>query len=205
MWRSDTGCCRTRSHRYHSCQPRAKLAVLSCTSHSVAYSEMEAVLAYSTHHWQSQPHMCIDTHRLTQTDHPTGLGACGVVLAWVASALVDINIAVATQRRIVWMCRCSPAHQNTVALKLRYEVVLTHTVRKASHTCALVRMERHSRLHTRLSACGAVLTRAAVALIHIEITVASKTRCVRLQVRCHQPSCRCHCSPAHRTHSRTPQ
>ena len=46
-------------------------------------------------------------------------------------------------------------------------------------------MDRHRGLHTRLTACGAVLTRTAVALIHIEITVASKTRCVGLQMRCH--------------------
>merc|ERR1712023_407475 len=64
--------------------------------------------------------------------------------------------------------------------------VLTHTVREASHTCALVRMERHTRLHTRLSACGAVLARTAVALVHIQIAVASKTWCASLQVRCHQ-------------------
>eukprot|EP01046_Picozoa_sp_COSAG06_P130221 COSAG06_NODE_79651_length_106_cov_575.142857_1_plen_35_part_11 len=35
-------------------------------------------------------------------------------------------------------------------------------------------MEGHRRLDTRLSACGTVLTRAAVALVDIEITVASQ-------------------------------
>merc|ERR1711965_481337 len=61
-------------------------------------------------------------------------------------------------------------------------IILTHTVGEASHTCALVCMERHTRLDTRLSACGTVLTRAAVALVNIDVAVASQTWCVGLQM-----------------------
>jgi hypothetical protein len=61
----------------------------------------------------------------------------------------------------------------TLEFELTYERVLAHTVREASHTCALVGMERHAWLNTRLSACGAVLTRAAYTLVHIEIAVAT--------------------------------
>ena len=60
--------------------------------------------------------------------------------------------------------------------------ILTHTVREASHTCALVCMEGHTRLDTRLSACGTVLTRAAVALVHVNVTVASWPLSARLKV-----------------------
>merc|ERR1712127_439013 len=137
----------------------------------------------------------------------TRLSACGTVLTRAAGALVHIDVTVASQ---AFVTELLVRHHHTIAISaiallhialtriLHNEavrwitaitcitIILTHTVGEASHTCALVCMEGHTRLDTRLSACGTVLTRAAVALVDIKITVASQTRCVGLQMRCHQ-------------------
>merc|ERR1712093_898898 len=56
-------------------------------------------------------------------------------------------------------------HHRALRRVLADEVVLAYTVREASHTCALIRVERHRRLHRRLRTGGAVLTRAARTLV----------------------------------------
>jgi hypothetical protein len=118
----------------------------------------------------------------------------GIVHAGIADTLIHVDIAVAAECRIIGVV--ITLKHSTLRFILKHKgnsagidalrtvfassdsvtTVLAHAVCKAIHTCALVRMERHTQLHTRLSAGGAVLTRAAVALVHIEIAVARKTR-----------------------------
>jgi hypothetical protein len=126
----------------------------------------------------------------------------GIVHARIANALVHVNVAVATKRRVVgvvialqhstlWFILEDIGHSigiDTLRTVLTpangVTAVLTHAVGKPINACALVCMERHTRLHTRLGARGAVPAWAAVALVHIEIAVASRTWWPWLQVRC---------------------
>jgi len=152
-------------------------------------------------------HACTLIDDLAAIAHPVRhiLVACGIVHARVADTLVHIDVAVAAEGWIAGvvialhdgaLCRelGNKARQHNGGAALctvraaahSVATVLTHTIRKAIDTGALVRVERHGRLHRRFSACSTVLARAAITLIDINVTVASEPRCEGLQMRSDQ-------------------
>ena len=95
------------------------------------------------------------------------LCACTSVLTWTAVALVHIDVAVATERRVIVTLA-----DGALRRILGDEVIQTYAVGEPSGTRASVRMAGNGSECRRIVAHSSVLTRAARALVNVHVTVA---------------------------------
>jgi hypothetical protein len=98
-----------------------------------------------------------------------GVRARGAILARIAGTLIDVHVAVSTMDKVLHTLKYF-----AVFRVLGYEVILTPPIGEPCHTGALIGMEAHCDLCGRLGARGTILTRVAVALVHIDIAVSSR-------------------------------
>jgi len=181
--------------------------VVTCSVEVVAIiflicADVDRVLAVLTIMSLTQASALVDGFAAVAAPLTEGLMACTVVHTRVTNALVDVDVAVATESRIVGVV--ITLHYVAFRLVLKHKryclqvetlravftstdgvaTVFTHTVREAIHACALICIQRDLRLYNGVRTCGAVVARAAITLVHVNVTVPSQTWGVRLQVRC---------------------
>ena len=103
------------------------------------------------------------------------LRACATVLTRAARALVYVDLAVARA------CRASSRQRQPALLRVRRHdrSVSAHTARVAIYARTGVVVHRDGGYSRGVSACGAMLTWVALALIDVEITVAAVGRRLR--------------------------